>query len=357
MGEHPIEYWLAVLAAVGLMAGGYACLLARLLNRTCRIASDRGLQARWLLKQGPVTRREEVALRFWLRTGAGTWPAEALSLGEWTAAGALAGTTGGFVAFAFQGAAHARHLDRPHRSGSTIDPLSPLLGSASGDRLRRIGVVCATCAIATALVGALGAAFGLRAAAYTAAEIVATVVAVATGLPLAALRRFGGPEGQLARVHSLEALLSDPGSHDAVPAYALATVRRVRSRAYQLAEGIEVGRWRRVRQRWQVIGRSLDVVFDHPVALLAVPVGLALAALAILDGDEWPGKIAVVAMVLVGALLLIRALAVMRLRIKARARHFDDLHRAHLEREPGGRRERLSSRSRTDDEDGTSGQI
>src|ERR1700722_1784246 len=93
---HAIEFWVTVPPAASTFAAGWICLVARAANRWCHVAANPEAAARRRLAKGE--RRapsRHISSWLWRRTGAGGWPSEALSLGEWMGGGALAGLTFG----------------------------------------------------------------------------------------------------------------------------------------------------------------------------------------------------------------------------------------------------------------------
>jgi hypothetical protein len=103
---HPIEYWLAVLTAFGLVLFGWLCLGLRVVNAWCAVVVDEDRRAAVGASRAPgrrQRRRDVIRLVLWRATGAGAWPREWLSLGEWTALGSLVGATVGLAFYAAQG--------------------------------------------------------------------------------------------------------------------------------------------------------------------------------------------------------------------------------------------------------------
>jgi hypothetical protein len=87
-------------AGLGVVFGGWMCLVAKALDAWCRPVSD----PRWRLRLSArrVTRERRwigvVQLALWQRIGAGRWPRDRLLIGDWTAFGSLLGATGGIIA-------------------------------------------------------------------------------------------------------------------------------------------------------------------------------------------------------------------------------------------------------------------
>lgn len=95
-GGRPIEFWLAVLTAFGIVVFGWLCVALRVVNAWCAPAADP--EWRVAVRGASVgSRRDGIRLGLWRRFGAGEWPREWLSLGEWTALGSLVGATLGMV--------------------------------------------------------------------------------------------------------------------------------------------------------------------------------------------------------------------------------------------------------------------
>ena len=105
-GAHTIEFWLAVLTAVGILAFGWACVVLRAVNRFCRDARDPAKRTEWAVAdlEGRRLPPRDASISWLFRhTHAGTWSRERLLLGEWTAGGTLLGATCGFLAYLLQG--------------------------------------------------------------------------------------------------------------------------------------------------------------------------------------------------------------------------------------------------------------
>ncbi len=47
-GGHPIEFWLTVVPAAGVLACGWFCVALKAVNRLCRDAADPATQTAWL---------------------------------------------------------------------------------------------------------------------------------------------------------------------------------------------------------------------------------------------------------------------------------------------------------------------
>ncbi len=101
-GGHPIEFWLTVVPAAGVLACGWFCVALKAVNRLCRDAADPATQAVWLANAARGQRlemRQRIAWWLWFRTEAGTWSDDFLNLGRWMTAGTLAGATVGLVLY------------------------------------------------------------------------------------------------------------------------------------------------------------------------------------------------------------------------------------------------------------------
>lgn len=197
---HTLEDWLTVLTAVGLLAGGYACLVARTLNRACRVAARPALwiESVYEPQQGKLTRWQRAVWAVSVRTNAGAWPRDRLSLGEWTAAGTIVGATLGFVGYWIHVAVTpARLRSRSRGSGRTIGAMTTLgasgasprwtLSEPRGQRWRRFLFVVIFGSLATA--GAITIAHGLGASESADQWIAVALVALVAGIgiPVAAL--------------------------------------------------------------------------------------------------------------------------------------------------------------------------
>ena len=101
-GGHPIELWLTVVPAAGVLAFGWFCVALKAINRLCRDAADPATQAAWFTNAARGQRpkmRQRIAWWLWFRIEAGAWSGDLLNLGRWMTVGTLAGATVGFVLY------------------------------------------------------------------------------------------------------------------------------------------------------------------------------------------------------------------------------------------------------------------
>jgi hypothetical protein len=101
-GARPLEFWLTVVPAAGILSFGWFCVALKAINRLCRDAADPATQATWLANtarsQSPKT-PQRIAWWLWSTIEAGAWSDDFLNLGRWITVGTLAGATVGFVIY------------------------------------------------------------------------------------------------------------------------------------------------------------------------------------------------------------------------------------------------------------------
>jgi hypothetical protein len=105
-GGHPIEFWLTVVPAAGILSFGWFCVALKAINRLCRDAANPATQAAWLTNAARgqrVETRQRIAWWLWSAIEAGTWSDDFLNLGRWMTMGTLAGATVGSVLYLFIG--------------------------------------------------------------------------------------------------------------------------------------------------------------------------------------------------------------------------------------------------------------
>ncbi len=95
-----LESWLTLLTAVGLVAGGWACVLANVVHRFCRRATEPSWDLLFRSDRAvgkEKTRRDILRHELAVRLKVDEWVPEHLALGTWTAGGSLFGCTVGMI--------------------------------------------------------------------------------------------------------------------------------------------------------------------------------------------------------------------------------------------------------------------
>jgi hypothetical protein len=88
------------------VSAGWLCVVLRAVNALCATAKDPSWRVAVVTARVSgvdVAFRDSVRFDLWRMSRAGTWPAERLSMGDWTAWGSLLGASFGIIVYATQG--------------------------------------------------------------------------------------------------------------------------------------------------------------------------------------------------------------------------------------------------------------